>query len=103
MSEHEVIGQQLMRIQELEEESSKLDGVRWLAQGTAFSPFSCLCNITGQPAASLPVQLVDDKTPCAVQLAGQPGQDHQVLQASALLERHLNWQQYRPPIWAGDL
>jgi hypothetical protein len=25
-----------------------------------------------------------------------------VLQVSALLERHLNWKDYRPPIWVGD-
>ena len=73
----------------------------WAAQGAAFAPFSYICNITGQPAAAIPVKLADDEPPCAVQLAGQLGQDHILLQASALLEKQLGWQDYRPPIRVG--
>lgn len=78
------------------------DYATWAAQGAAFAPFSYICNMTGQPAAALPVRLADDEPPCAVQLAGQLGQDHLVLQVSALLEKQLGWQDYLPPIRAGE-
>jgi amidase len=81
--------------------SDAFDYDTWAAQGAAFAPFSYVCNFTGQPAAALPVQLVGMAAPCSVQLAGQLGQDHRVLQVSALLEKHLAWQDYRPPLWAG--
>ena len=73
----------------------------WADQGYKFAPFSQVCNITGQPAASLPVQLAEKEMPCAVQFAGHQCQDHLVLQMSALIERELRWGNYRPPIWAG--
>ncbi|NKB60916.1 MAG: hypothetical protein GKR95_01825 [Gammaproteobacteria bacterium] len=75
----------------------------WADQGAAFAPFSYVCNITGQPAASLPVQLETNQQPCAVQLAGHQGQDHLILQVSALLEEVLGWKDMHPPIWAGNL
>ena len=75
----------------------------WGETGHAFAPFAYVCNITGQPAASLPIQLNAGDHPCAVQLAGQPCQDHLILQLASDLEKHFNWQCYRPPIWAGDL
>jgi amidase len=78
------------------------DYEQWAEQGTAFAPFSFVCNFTGQPAAAIPVRLADAEPPCAVQLAGHLGQDHRLLQVSALLERHLDWPGLRPPVWAGE-
>ena len=75
----------------------------WGERGHAFAPFAYICNVSGQPAASLPVQLNDGEHPCAVQLAGHTGKDHLILQVAAELEKELRWDQYRPPIWAGDL
>ena len=86
---------------EFDSRSEAFDYHRWAAQGAAFAPFSHVCNMTGQPAASLPVQLAVDEPPCAVQLAGQLGEDHLLLQVSAMLEGHLDWAACRPPIWAG--
>lgn len=71
---------------------------RWAEQGFAFAPFAYICNITGQPAASLPIKLEKDRPPCGVQLAGHSGQDHVVLQLSAALENHYKWYDYVPPI-----
>ncbi len=85
----------------LDSRSDAFDYEKWCRDGFAFAPFSFVCNVTGQPAASLPLQLDDGKMPCAVQLAGHSGQDHLILQVSALLESHLDWQRQRPPIWAG--
>lgn len=74
---------------------------KWSEAGHAFAPFAYICNITGQPAASLPVQLVEGEQPCAVQLAGHHLQDHVVLQVAQQLEEHFQWSRYRPPVWAG--
>ena len=75
----------------------------WGERGHAFAPFAYICNVSGQPAASLPVQLKDREHPCAVQLAGHTDKDHLILQVAAELEKEFGWHQYRPPIWAGDL
>jgi amidase len=74
---------------------------KWSEAGHAFAPFAYICNITGQPSASLPVQLVEGEHPCAVQLAGHHLRDHVVLQLAHQLEEHFQWSGYRPPIWAG--
>jgi len=74
----------------------------WIELGNQFAPFSYVCNMTGQPAASVPVINEGDQFPCSVQLAGHLGQDHRILQLSALVERLHPWQAYRPPVWAGN-
>ena len=75
----------------------------WGERGHAFAPFAYICNVSGQPAASLPVQLREGEHPCAVQLAGHTGKDHLILQVAAQLEQELRWDRCHPPIWAGDL
>jgi len=75
----------------------------WGEKGHAFAPFAYICNVSGQPAASLPIQLRPGEHPCAVQLAGHSCEDHLILQVSARLEQQFEWQNYRPTIWAGDL
>ena len=75
----------------------------WGEKGHAFAPFAYICNVSGQPAASLPVQLNSGEHPCAVQLAGHTCKDHLILQVAAELEQEFQWHQYRPPVWAGDL
>ena len=74
---------------------------KWIEAGHAFAPFAYICNVTGQPSASLPVQLAEGKQPCAVQLAGHHLQDHVMLQVAQQLEEYFQWSNYRPPIWAG--
>jgi amidase len=73
----------------------------WCEEGHKFAPFSYICNVTGQPSASLPVQLSEGEHPCAVQLAGHHLQDHVILQVAQELERYFQWSSYRPPVWAG--
>ena len=75
----------------------------WGETGHGFAPFAYICNVTGQPAASLPIQLNPSEHPCAVQLAGHTGQDHLILKVAAHLEEHFQWHQYQPPIWVGNL
>ena len=87
----------------MDSRTDKFDFETWGETGHAFAPFAYICNVTGQPAASLPIQLNPGEHPCAVQLAGHSCKDHVVLQLAAKLEEHFRWHLYRPPIWVGDL
>ena len=64
-----------------------------------FSPMTAIFNISGQPAASVPVYWNREGLPVGVQLVGKFGDDYSVLQLSAQLEDNLNWQQKRPPVF----
>ncbi len=87
----------------MDSRTENFDMETWGETGHAFAPFAYICNITGQPAASLPVQLAKGQHPCAVQLAGQHLDDHVVLQVAAQLEEHFQWSGYRPPVWGGTV
>jgi amidase len=54
-------------------------------------------NVTGQPAASLPLHLGADGLPVGVQLVARLGADALLLQLSAQIERAAPWAQRRPP------
>ena len=87
----------------LDSRTENFDMATWAKDGHAFAPFAYICNITGQPAASLPIQLERGHQPCAVQLAGQHREDNIILQVAAKLEEYFQWNTYRPPVWAGTL
>jgi amidase/aspartyl-tRNA(Asn)/glutamyl-tRNA(Gln) amidotransferase subunit A len=64
--------------------------------GTAVDPTfgwsaTWLCNLTGHPAASVPVDRTPDGLPLAVQIIGRRHADHVVLAAAAALERQRPW------------
>lgn len=96
------LGSDPVVVGEFDSRTDAFDYDRWAEQGYDFAPFSYICNMSGQPAASIPVPQ-QDAPPCAIQLTGHLGQDHLLLQLSALLEEELDWQAIRPPIWAGDV
>ena len=81
--------------------TDNFDFQTWANKGHAFAPFAYICNLSGQPAASLPVHLKTGEHPCAVQLAGHHCEDHVLLQVAATLEEFFQWHNHRPPIWAG--
>ena len=87
----------------MDSRTENFDMNTWGETGHAFAPFAYICNVTGQPAASLPIQLNPGEHPCAVQLAGHSCEDHLILQVAAQLEQHFGWNQYRPPLWVGNL
>ena len=86
----------------LDSRTENFDFDTWDEDGHAFAPFAYPCNVTGQPAASLPIQLAENQHPSAVQLAGHHRKDHVLLQVCAQLEQAFNWQSYRPPVWGGQ-
>lgn len=66
------------------------------AHAAEIGAFTAAFNLTGQPAASLPLGLTTDGLPIGIQLAGRLFADHDVLQVSAQLEAALPWRARRP-------
>ena len=54
-------------------------------RAAAFTSFTALFNVTGQPALSLPVDLSPDGLPLGIQLAAATGRDDQLLRLAAQL------------------
>ncbi|MEM7171527.1 MAG: amidase [Pseudomonadota bacterium] len=75
----------------------------WAAKGYGFAPFSIPFNITGQPAASLPVETSKAGLPLAVQIAAAKGDDHLLLALAHQIEAKTGWRDNHPPLWAGNL
>ncbi len=61
-----------------------------------FTPYTALFNVTGQPAVSLPLFHGDDGLPLAVQLAGRPAGEGELLALAAQLETASPWAHRRP-------
>jgi amidase len=59
--------------------------------------FTALFNLTGQPAASLPLGVSRGGLPIGVQLVGRPGEDETVLEVSRRIEEALPWRERRAP------
>lgn len=64
----------------------------------AFTPFTAIFNLSGQPALSLPLFEGDDGLPLAVQLAGRPAGEGPLLALAAALEAAAPPRTRRPPV-----
>lgn len=69
---------------------------RW----TKGAPYTLPCNLTGQPAASMPAGLTADGLPVGLQLIGPPRADHKVLRAMRAYESALDWRWPQPRVEA---
>ncbi|MDQ3985041.1 MAG: amidase [Actinomycetota bacterium] len=69
-----------------------------LIRAGMFMPFTPLANITGQPAASVPLYWTADEIPIGVQLVGPPAGEAVLFRLSAQLEEARPWAHRRPPI-----
>jgi amidase len=65
---------------------------------TSWVPFTILWNISGQPAASVPVGQAGDGLPLAVQIVGRPNDERTILSLAGELETERPWTQMRPPV-----
>ena len=63
-----------------------------------FTPYTAIFNVTGQPAISVPLFGGDDGLPLAVQLAGRPAGEAELLSLAAQLEQARPWAQRRPEL-----
>ena len=61
-----------------------------------FTPYTALYNMSGQPAASLPMHW-NDGLPIGVMLAAKPGEDGPLFSLCAQLEAAAPWTDRRPP------
>ncbi|MBS0393159.1 MAG: amidase [Proteobacteria bacterium] len=78
------------------------DPARWAAAAYGFAPFTELYNVTGQPAASVPVHVSPEGLPVGVQLVARHGRDDLVLRVAAALEAATGWIHCHPPCWPGN-
>ena len=67
-----------------------------------FTPFTAICNVTGLPAASLPLYQGDDGLPLGVQVIGRPAGEAPLLALAAQLEAALPWSGRRPSVLAAE-
>lgn len=68
------------------------------AMAAELGAFTAAFNITGQPAASLPLGLTADGLPIGLQIAGRLHAEADVLQVARELEEAMPWSGRRPPI-----
>jgi len=66
-------------------------------RAAGFTPFTPLINVTGQPAASLPLSW-HDGLPVGVQAIGRPADEATLLRLSAQLEEARPWAARRPEL-----
>jgi amidase len=63
----------------------------------AYMPFTPIFNITGQPAASLPLHWTADGLPVGVQLAARFGDEATLFRLASQIEAAAPWRDRRPP------
>ncbi|MGZ5421305.1 MAG: amidase [Aeromicrobium sp.] len=65
-----------------------------------FTPYTALYNMSGQPAASLPLHWNDDGLPIGVMLAARSGDDGPLFSLCAQVEAAAPWAERRPPAFS---
>jgi amidase len=63
----------------------------------AFTPFTAMLNVTGQPAISVPIS-EHEGLPVGAQLIGRPAQEGALLAVAAQLEAAKPWADRRPAL-----
>jgi amidase len=71
-----------------------------LFRSAAFMPFTPICNVTGQPAMSVPLYWNDEGLPVGVHFASRFGDEATLFRLAAQLEQARPWVGRRPPISA---
>jgi amidase len=69
-----------------------------LARQVSFAPFAATGNLTGMPAASLPLHWTDDDLPIGVMLTGRPAGEAALLSLCAQIEAAHPWSHRWPPL-----
>jgi amidase len=64
-----------------------------------FTPYAAIYNVTGQPAASVPLHWTDGGLPIGVMLAGRMGDEATLISLSAQLEAARPWRDRHPSLW----
>jgi amidase len=85
-----------LRIGEIRDDA---DPARDFENQKAFTPYTSAWNVTGMPAASLPLHLTPEGLPVGVMLASRPAQEHLLLALCAQVEAAAPWRDRHPPCW----
>jgi amidase len=64
-----------------------------------FTPWTSAWNVTGMPAASLPLAWTEDGLPVGVMLAARPAEEELLLSLCAQVEAAAPWHHRKPPGW----
>jgi amidase len=75
------------------------DPARDFANQKAFTPFTAVANVTGQPAINLPLHWTDGGLPIGVMLAGRQYDEATLLALGAQLEAARPWHDRHPACW----
>ncbi len=67
-------------------------------RSTSFVPFTPICNITGQPAMSVPLHWNGESLPIGVHVIGRFGDEATLFRLAAQLESARPWAQRRLPV-----
>lgn len=65
----------------------------------AFTPYTAVCNVSGQPAVNVPLYWNEAGVPIGIMLSGQMGGEGLLIQLSAQLERARPWRDRHPALW----
>jgi amidase len=71
----------------------------WL-RAAVFMPFTPICNLTGQPAMSVPLFWNSDGLPVGTHFIGRFGDEATLFRLAAQLEAARPWASRRPPVSA---
>ena len=74
------------------------DPMATFARSGQFTPFTAVCNASGQPAISVPLFHGDDGLPTGIQLIGRPLGEATLLALAAQLEQARPWADRRPEL-----
>lgn len=81
-------------------ESAADDPLQGLRRSGSFAPFTAICNMTGQPAMSIPLYWNGDGLPIGSHFIGRFGDEATLFRIAAQLERARPWAGRRPPVGA---
>ena len=90
------LAQPPLRIGEIRDDA---DPARDFENQKAFTPYTSAWNLTGMPAASLPLHMTPDGLPVGVMLAARPAEDQLLLSLCAQVEAAAPWRDRTPPCW----
>jgi amidase len=90
------LAQPPLRIGEIRDDA---DPARDFENQKAFTPWTSAWNLTGMPAASLPLHMTPDGLPVGVMLAARPAEEHLLLALCAQVEAAAPWADRHPPCW----
>ncbi|MGA2286205.1 MAG: amidase family protein [Dehalococcoidia bacterium] len=70
-------------------------------RAASYVPFTPICNITGQPAMSVPLYWNAQGLPIGTHFIGRFGDEATLFRLAAQLEQARPWANRHPPVWAG--